>query len=126
MLCTDGAYPVSGLDRVRAHAVLILEQGRNLVASHADHCRDCELALGEGFAHVHAWLDEFQAEYGPGHRPFRHHAEGVARVRALWGDAAAQAAEVHIRRDTGGILPTCHEWRTRWGISPDEIEPEPD
>lgn len=88
-----------------------------------EHCRDCVRELGEPFAHVHEWMDELQPEYGPMHRPFRHHSDGVKWVRARWGDAAAQAAEIHIRKDCGGRLPTPVELHDFWGIRLEEIEP---
>ena len=94
------------------------------MASHEEHCADCLRELGEGFPQVHEWLDELQAEYGPMHRPFRHHTEGVERVRALWGDRAARAAEIHIARDCRGAIPTPEELRERWGIRVEDIAPE--
>ncbi|MBN1672600.1 MAG: hypothetical protein JXR37_16280 [Kiritimatiellae bacterium] len=94
------------------------------MASLEEHCRDCEAELGAPFRHVHEWLDELQPEYGPVHRRFRHHTGGVERVRARWGDAAARAAEIHVRKDTGGLLPTPEQLRDRWAIGPEEITPE--
>jgi hypothetical protein len=93
------------------------------MATLEQHCRDCQEQLGEPFRQVHEWLDELQAEYGPMHRSFRHHAEGVERVRARWGDRAAEAAEIHIRRDTGGIVPTQDELREYWGVRTEDAEP---
>ena len=90
------------------------------------HCSDCEAELGEPFTEVHEWLDELQPTYGPMHRPFRHNAESVELVRGQWGDTAARAAEIHIRRDTGGSIPTQQELRDYWGIKIEEIEPEED
>ena len=94
------------------------------MASLIEHCRECETELGEPFSRVHEWLDELQAEYGPMHRPFRHHTDGVEDVRKLWGDRSAEAAEIHIRRDTGGLIPTPEELREHWGIRIEEIEPQ--
>ena len=31
----------------------------------------------------------------------------VEKVRKMWGDKAAQAAEIHIKRDEYGIVPEC-------------------
>lgn len=64
--------------------------------------------LGAKYTEVHAWLDEFafkDGKFDPTHRQHRHHAEGVAQVRAMWGDAAALAAVAHIRQDMrhGGV-----------------------
>lgn len=96
------------------------------MAGFEEHCRDCLAELGERFGQVHEWLDELQAEYGPMHRPFRHHTGGVERVRALWGEQAARAAEIHIRRDTGGRLPTPRQLREYWGVHVETIRPEDD
>ena len=96
------------------------------MATTEEHCQDCLRKLGESFEHVHLWLDELQVEYGPMHRPFRHHTGGVEVVRAKWGDDAARAAEIHIRRDCGGVLPTPDELRQRWGIRVEDIEPQQD
>jgi len=76
------------------------------VATFEEHCADCVAALGEPFEQVHRWLDELFATYGLDHRPERHHVGGVEEVRKRWGDRAAQAAEIHIRRDYYGELPT--------------------
>ncbi len=96
------------------------------MATLEEHCRDCQAELGESFAYVHKWLDELQEEYGPMHRPFRHNTDGVAQIRRRWGKKAARAAEIHIRRDTGGCIPTPRELRDYWGIRIEEIEPDRD
>ena len=96
------------------------------MASFEQHCADCRHELGEPFKQVHEWLDELQSEYGPMHRPFRHHTEGVELVRARWGDTAARAAEIHIRRDCGGLIPTPAELRDHWGIRVEDIVPADD
>jgi hypothetical protein len=75
------------------------------------HCSDCRLALGEDFADVHRWLDEFFPTMGPKHRCVRHHAAGVEEVRRTWGDAAAEAAIIHIKADCKGKVPTEQEAR---------------
>lgn len=94
------------------------------MSSKSQHSADCLRELGEPFEFVHEWLDELQPAYGPMHRPFRHHAEGIERVRARWGDCAARAAGIHIRRDCGGMVPTPAELRERWGIRLEDIVPE--
>jgi len=94
------------------------------VGSLKEHCDDCVRELGETFTQVHEWLDELQVDYGPMHRPFRHHTEGVERIRSRWGDRAAEAAEIHIRRDCGGIVPTPDEIRNHWGIRIEDITPD--
>jgi len=50
---------------------------------------------------VHFWLDEFMGAPGIGarHRRKRHHLEGIAEVRRLFGDRAAEAARLHIIAD---------------------------
>jgi len=78
------------------------------------HISDCVRELGEPFEQVHNWLDEY-AGMGPGHRDIRHHAAGVEKVRQMWGDRAAKAAEIHIRADTKGKLPLLKEARM-WSI----------
>lgn len=96
------------------------------MATIAQHCEDCRCELGEAFEHVHLWLDEFQPEYGPGHRVFRHHTDGVERVRARWGDAAAHAAEIHISRDCGGQILSPVAYRRRWGLEAASLAPDTD
>jgi len=78
------------------------------------HCADCIRELGEPFEQVHHWLDEY-ANLGPGHRDVRHHDAGVEKVRLMWGDRAARAAELHIRADTKGKLPLLKEAQM-WAI----------
>ena len=73
-----------------------------------EHCQDCKDAgLSSEWDVVHHWLDEYAKIYRPwqGHRIHRHHAEGVEEVRKKWGDEAALAAEIHIRKDFEGYLP---------------------
>ena len=94
------------------------------MASFEEHCQDCLRELGEAFEQVHRWLDELQPEYGPMHRPFRHHSAAVERVRDKWGDAAARAAQIHISRDCGGVIPTAEELRAYWGIRIEDIFPD--
>jgi len=91
-----------------------------------EHCEDCLRELGCAFEHVHLWLDELQAEYGPMHRPFRHQTAGVEQVRAMWGDEAAKAAEIHIRKDCCGRILTPEEYRDYWGIDIHGIAVEED
>jgi len=76
------------------------------MASLDEHCADCRRELGEDFKHVHEWLDALFSALGPKHRSARHHSGGVEQVRKLWGDRAALAAEIHIRKDCGGKVPT--------------------
>ena len=87
------------------------------MASYHEHCNDCIAELGEPFGEVHNWLDEFFVRLGCSvkHRDVRHHEDGVEEVRARWGDRAAEAAIIHIRRDFKGWLPKnsleVQEWR---------------
>ena len=72
------------------------------------HCTDCLMKLGEKYEDVHRWLDEYAKkynvwQYGPYHRHFRHHKQGVNEVRRMWGEGAAKAAELHILFDMGYI-----------------------
>ena len=76
------------------------------MASLQEHCADCRRELGDDYRHVHIWLDALFKALGPKHRSVRHHAGGVEKVRKLWGDRAARAAEIHIRRDCGGVVPS--------------------
>lgn len=74
-----------------------------------EHCRDCTNILGEDFREVHEWLDEFFPSKGLRHRVARHHTEGVEEVRKKWGDRAAEAAEIHIKKDCYGKVPSREE-----------------
>jgi hypothetical protein len=44
----------------------------------------------------------------------------------MWGERAAEAARIHIRRDCGGILLSPEEYREYWGIDVANIVPEED
>jgi hypothetical protein len=63
------------------------------------HCQDCLNELGEDFKDVHIWLDELFKYLGPAHREFRHTRQGIEEVRKRWGDKAALAAKIHLKRD---------------------------
>ena len=76
------------------------------MSSIEEHREDCRRELGEDFKHVHEWLDALFSALGPKHRSARHHAGGVEQVRKMWGDRAALAAGIHIRKDCGGDIPT--------------------
>jgi len=73
------------------------------------HCADCKRELGEEFQEVNTWLDEYFKDFGPDHRPLRHHDVAIEKVREKWGDRAAQAAEIHIKRDSHGKIPKFEE-----------------
>ena len=68
-----------------------------------EHCQDCIIELGEPFEKVHRWLDELFALVGSDHRDIRHNVKGVEKIRKMWGDKAAKAAEIHILKDEGCI-----------------------
>lgn len=76
------------------------------MAKFEEHCADCVRELGEPFEEVHQWLDGLFKVLRYKHRSARHHTQGVEAVRAMFGDRAAKAAEIHIRRDYNGGLPT--------------------
>ena len=63
------------------------------------HCEDCVRELGKPYKEVHKWLDELFSVLGADHRDIRHNVLGVEKVRKMWGDEAAKAAEIHIMAD---------------------------
>jgi hypothetical protein len=69
------------------------------MASLSQHNKDCSRFLGESFEDVNKWIDEYFSLYGPTHRKFRHHREGIEEARELFGERAATAAAIHILRD---------------------------
>ena len=71
------------------------------MATFAQHCLECKLALGKPYEDVHLWLDEFAftADYGLRHRRVRHHEAGVNEAIALFGEEAGSAARMHIVTD---------------------------
>lgn len=83
------------------------------MASLAQHNNDCLKFLGEPFENVNRWVDEYFAQYGPTHRRFRHHREGIEEARALFGDRGATAAAIHILRDCRQI-PQKKDYELGW------------
>jgi hypothetical protein len=77
-----------------------------IMASFDEHCEDCIRELGQPYPEVHIWLDDFYKTLGPKHRDVRHHTGGVDEIRKKWGPQAAQAAEIHIKKDCCGIIPS--------------------
>ena len=73
------------------------------MAKHEDHCRDCELMLGDRHEEVNRWMDELFRKHGPNHRRHRHCWAGVREAKRLWGPDGARAAVVHIVRDCGAV-----------------------
>ena len=95
------------------------------MADFKTHCNDCKIALGKDYAVVHRWLDALWPKLGPKHRSARHHDVGVEQVRQMWGDEAAKAAEIHIRKDFLGHLPTVQESQ-EWTIYGQIVVPKKD
>jgi hypothetical protein len=84
-----------------------------------EHCEDCKRELGDRFLHVNEWLDELFTFVGADHRDIRHHDKGVEKVRKMWGDLAAKAAEIHIKRDCHGSVPKVDKvFMTRMAFKP--------
>jgi hypothetical protein len=72
--------------------------------------------LGKSFEEVHLWLDFYAATpLGARHRRRRHHLAGIAEVRRLWGDKAAEAARLHVVADLKQ-----EGWRDSDGLPADE------
>lgn len=81
------------------------------MASLEEHCQDCVKELGKEYKEVHLWLDALFVKLGTKHRDVRHHDKGVEQVRKKWGDEAAKAAEIHIKKDCMGFVPTENQAR---------------
>ena len=90
-----------------------------------EHAKDCQDQLGNAWYVVHHWLDEYAKIYWPSciHRIHRHHKEGVEECRKMWGDEAAEAAEIHILKDEGDI-PTKEQIEKRYGVIPNLVDKE--
>lgn len=81
-----------------------------------EHCAECVRFLGKPFEDVHLWLDFYAATpLGARHRRRRHHLAGIAEVRRLWGDEAAEAARMHVIADL-----KLEGWREADGLPKDE------
>lgn len=80
------------------------------MAALAEHEADCMRELGEPFTQVHEWLDALFNVLGPAHRSVRHNSYGIDMVRKMWGDRAAAAAEIHIRKDFGKFIKSGGLW----------------
>ena len=68
--------------------------------------------FGKPFEEVHTYMDSFHGEYGGRHRFKNHHKEGIERVRSLYGDEAAKAAESHVLLDCGHV-PSEDDYKTK-------------
>jgi hypothetical protein len=86
------------------------------MAHFEQHCRDCELILGDRHEDVNRWIDELFRQFGADHRGYRHHWRGVQEAKRLFGEGGAKAAIVHIVRDCGDV-PTARSYeKTNLGI----------
>jgi hypothetical protein len=83
------------------------------------HEEDCIRKLGAPFTYVHEWLDH---DTCPEYKAPRHSWSGVAYIKSKWGENAGLAAEIHIRRDTGGYIPDDQSLRT-WNSYPNKQLP---
>jgi len=68
-----------------------------------NHCKETLKKLGKEFRYVHEWIDGMVLMHGPMHRRIRHHKEGIEEIRELFGNEAAEAAELHVLADCGHI-----------------------
>ena len=95
------------------------------MAHYKEHCADCQRELGKAWEVVHRWLDEFAFRRGclnAHHRSIRHHTAGVEKVREMWGDQAARAAEIHIEKDFGRV-PTPNQSQSWSLFGPEKVLP---
>ena len=98
------------------------------MASKAEHCAETLEKLGNEFEEVHKWIDARAIVPKNGtiyldknHRVHRHHKEGVEEVRRKWGDKAADAAVMHIKRDMGEVR-THREMQKEYGKKPSLVK----
>ncbi len=92
------------------------------MSSRKAHNRECLMILGEEYDNVNAWMDGLACDHGLlniNHRRYRHHKEGVEEVRAMWGNGAARAAEIHIENDFGGWIPTRQQVEQMYSAKPE-------
>ena len=82
------------------------------------HCEDCIRELGKPFEEVHRWLDELFAVVGSDHRDIRHNVMGIEKVRKMWGDQAAKAAEIHVVADEGKVPEVDVVFKMRMAFKP--------
>jgi hypothetical protein len=65
-----------------------------------EHREESERLLGNSYAEVHIWLDEYMKRgLGARHRRKRHHEEGIRRAGELFGEEGAKAARQHVISD---------------------------
>jgi len=82
------------------------------------HCQDCVRELGEPFEQVHRWLDELFQYVGSDHRDIRHNVLGVNKIKEMYGEKAAKAAEIHIMADEGKIPQIDNAFNLRLAFKP--------
>jgi len=77
-----------------------------------EHEEETYQELGDRFADVHAWLDEYHPILGGAHRAKRHHVEGILECADLMvskynGDwnQYVKAAAFHVASDVDGQIP---------------------
>jgi len=72
----------------------------------AQHADLCYKQFGKSFYDVHRFLDQYWDRFpGYSHRRILHHRLGVDLIVERFGEDARAPAELHIRQDTGGVLP---------------------
>ena len=77
------------------------------------HCQRCKEKFGNEWYVVHRWLDEFAKQDLTNHRRVRHHAEGIAEVKKMWGEEAELAAILHVMDDCG-FIPNAKWYKENW------------
>ena len=82
------------------------------LATFKQHVADCVRFLGQGCEEVNLWMDELFKVYGPEHRKYRHHLEGIDEARELFGEIGGAAATIHILRDCRNV-PHKHDYETQ-------------
>jgi hypothetical protein len=55
--------------------------------------------FGKPWTEVHVLLDQFYDSFGKKHRHRLHHENGIALVKQMYGDEAAEVARLHILSD---------------------------
>lgn len=81
------------------------------MASFEQHCLDCLRFLGSRCEAVNLWMDEYFKVYGPQHRRWRHHRQGLEEADRRFGIIGRKAATIHVLRDCRNI-PTLEDYET--------------
>ena len=74
-----------------------------------EHAKSSEAALGDSFAAVHDFLDQYAKEFPREHRKLYHHRQGLILVAQRFGAQGVKAAERHIMEDEG-CIPEDHRY----------------